>query len=388
MWLKEEEEYLLSYYSSIDNIILEKKLNKNIGCIVRKANSMGLRKSKEYISLMKRKINPKLYWNDRDLDYLVNNYKQKSNSEISDYLKKTKRSVCRKLKELNLRRTKDEKDSITSRFCKKSGRDLNFEFVKNEALKYSSKQEFYILDSGSYSASIRNGWYDEICKHMRKKKQSIPQLMLKDILEKILKTECSFNNRKIIYPKEIDCYFEEYKMGFEYDGRYFHSSPDIEKIKICENKGLKIFIIDENNDIYRNYERNIKTQLIKILPEINKITNLSININDIIEYKPVIKFDDVLDCEEIEFVFGKKMSLIKSENVSLYNRLKRYKFNISDLGIINDDKKIKKFKSLEDYMFFLKKTYNSFTEASKIEHVYRNAIKYNISILEIKSIWT
>jgi hypothetical protein len=221
MWLKEEEEYLLSYYSSTDNKILEKKLNKNIGCIVRKSNSMGLKKSKEYISLMKKKINPKLYWSDSDLDYLIQNYKQKSNGEISDYLKIPKRSICRKLKDLNLRRTKKEKDLITSRFCKKSGRDLNFEFVRNEALKYTNKQEFYLLDPGSYSASIRNGWYDEICKHMRKKRQSIPQLMLKDILEKILNTKCSFNDRKVIYPKEIDCYIEKYKMGFEYDGKYF-----------------------------------------------------------------------------------------------------------------------------------------------------------------------
>lgn len=41
---------------------------------------------------------------------------------------------------------------------------------EQEALKYKTRQEFYIKCGGAYSASFRNGWLNEVCKHMRKAK--------------------------------------------------------------------------------------------------------------------------------------------------------------------------------------------------------------------------
>lgn len=41
-----------------------------------------------------------------------------------------------------------------------------YDFCKSEALKYTSKKEFKIHNRGAYEASKRNGWHNDICKHM------------------------------------------------------------------------------------------------------------------------------------------------------------------------------------------------------------------------------
>lgn len=40
----------------------------------------------------------------------------------------------------------------------------------HEALKYKTKKEFYDKCGGAYSASFRNGWLNDVCKHMLKVK--------------------------------------------------------------------------------------------------------------------------------------------------------------------------------------------------------------------------
>jgi len=41
------------------------------------------------------------------------------------------------------------------------------------ALKYSHKNEFRLGNRSAYHASIKNGWHDEICKHMKRPKRKI-----------------------------------------------------------------------------------------------------------------------------------------------------------------------------------------------------------------------
>jgi hypothetical protein len=349
---------------------------------------MGLKKSKDFITKQRKELNPKTHWSDYELDFLLKNYKTLSNSEIAKNLSKTEKSVWRKLKELNIRRNKSEKDFITAKFCKLAGRDLNYEFVKSQALKFYSRFEFYLKDNGSYHAALKNGWLDDVCSHMRTRKESLPQIMLRDILEHILESKCSFNDRKVIYPKEIDCYFDKYKLGFEYDGRYYHDDIDHEKIKICSERGIKLIIIDEKSDKFRNYEINIKTQLIYNLDLINQLTGLNIKENKISDYVPVIKYSDVLYDDELEFIKNKKLSEIKKLDKPLFNRLIKYKFDLNSLSVNDDRKKMRKFKSLEEYKTYLRENYKSFKEASKDDkHIKRRISKYNIDISEIKSIW-
>ena len=388
MWTKNEEEILIEFYPDTDNRKLEEMLSKKRGCIVRKANFMGLKKSKDFITKQKKELNPKTHWSDYELDFLLNNYKTLSNSEISKSLSKTKKSVCRKLKELNIRRTKIEKDFITAKSCKLTGRDLNYEFVKLQALKFYSRFEFYLKDNGSYHAALKNDWLDDICSHMRTRKESLPQIILRDILEHILESKCSFNDRKVIYPKEIDCYFDKYRLGFEYDGRYYHDDIDHEKVKICSERGIKLIIIDEKNDNFRNYEVNIKSQLISNLDFINRLTGLNIIEKKISDYVPVIKYSDILYDDEIEFIKNKKLSEIKKLDKPLFNRLIKYKFDLKSLSVEDDRKKMKKFKSLEEYKSYLIENFNSFKHASKNDkHIKRRISRYNIDISEIKELW-
>ena len=47
----------------------------------------------------------------------------------------------------------------------------NFEAVKIEAKKYQYRSDFCIGSNGAYDSAKRNGWMDEVCSHMEKKKK-------------------------------------------------------------------------------------------------------------------------------------------------------------------------------------------------------------------------
>lgn len=50
---------------------------------------------------------------------------------------------------------------------KKQSGYWTFENCLNEALKYSTKNQWYKKSSGSYYSSLRNGWHDKCCLHMK-----------------------------------------------------------------------------------------------------------------------------------------------------------------------------------------------------------------------------
>jgi len=74
--------------------------------------------------------------------------------------------------------------------------------VRDIALQFETISEFYICDPSACNMAYKKKWIQKISKHMVTKKFSIPQLILKDILEFILNEKCSYNDRKIIYPLE------------------------------------------------------------------------------------------------------------------------------------------------------------------------------------------
>jgi hypothetical protein len=327
--------------------------------------------------------NQKVIWNDNEIQVLIDLHQTTSNNDLSKLLNKTSRSIGKKLKSLNLYRTKVEKDFITGKACKLNGRDLTFEYVKNVARRYNTRHEFYLKDPSAYSAAIKNKWLNDICQHMIKKKFSIPQLILKDILEFILKEKCSFNDRNVIYPLEIDCYFVKWKIGWEYDGKYYHNDlKDHKKRLICKEKNILLFNINENNPDYRNPEKNIKNQLITQLDKINEITGLFINQTDIITYKPVLHFPNLLTGIEKELVWNKKISEIKVLNFDLFKRIKKYKiYEIKEYNIINDLRKNNRFNNFQEYKIHLdKKDYKNFEELCKYEHPHRVLKKWNLPI--------
>ena len=86
-------------------------------------------------------------------------------------------------------------------------------------------------------------------------------------IRKIYKNTIKTNDRTIIKPKEIDVYLPDIKLAFEFDGKYYHADPnffkpddyikqkgkyakeiweyDANKIKLCEEQGVKLIRIKE-----------------------------------------------------------------------------------------------------------------------------------------------
>jgi len=327
----------------------------------------------------------KIIWTNDEIDYIKSSYKVLSNPEIAKFIGKSKRSVDRILSELNLKRSVNELKELRSKINKKTGRDLTYDLVKEIANKYNTRHEFYLKDPSAYNVAVKHKWLDGICKHMVNRNFSIPQLMLRDILEYIFNIECSYNDKNIIKPLEIDCYFPKWNIGFEYDGIYYHNDIN-DKIKkeICINKGIKLFNIVEKGRNFRNYEENIKNQIIENLIEINNLTGLNIDALSVKEYIPKVVFPNIFTDSEKNIILNNKLSFIRKTDKGLYKKIKKY-YNVNEL---NNDIRYIKFKTIEDYKSFLiSKNYKNFTELCEKEHPYREVKKFGFDINEIKSLF-
>lgn len=90
-----------------------------------------------------------------------------------------------------------------------------------------------------------------LCTHCypRNLETSMPEKDLLRFIESIYKGKIIQNDRKTIYPQELDIYLPELKLAFEYDGLYWHSSQfkeknyHINKNIECEKKGIRLIHI-------------------------------------------------------------------------------------------------------------------------------------------------
>lgn len=105
----------------------------------------------------------------------------------------------------------------------------------------------------------RNNMNTEICTHCNKiqSMQSGYELQLKQWLIN-LGINIDENNRKIIYPKELDLFLPDYNIAIEFNGLFWHSENyvgknyHIDKTKLCEEKNIKLIHIWEDDWIYKN----------------------------------------------------------------------------------------------------------------------------------------
>ncbi len=335
-------------------------------------------------------MNLKIKWTDDELQYLKSNYNIKTNLELSIELNKTKKNIGRVLKQLGLYKDKESIKKIKTRRNKEVGRDLDFETIYVIAKSFNSRGEFYQYDNVAYNKAVKNGWLNSVCEHMVIKHISLPQLILKDILEFILNDKCVYNDRETINPLEIDCYFPKWKLGWEYDGKYFHKDKNDElKKNICKNKNIILLNIDEHHKEYRKYEVNIKNQLIKQIPIIEKVINKKISADRILNYVPKITLPNLLTIDEKKIVENKKMSEIKLIDVLLYRRIKKYRlYEDIYLKIENDLKTKKTFRSFEDYKnYLIHCNYKNFSELCLYEHPHRLLKKWGLSIILIHDLF-
>ena len=96
-------------------------------------------------------------------------------------------------------------------------------------------------------------------------------------------------NRYTKFGKEIDIYLPEYKIGIEYNGKYWHKNKeqqDREKVKYFADKGIRIITVKEG---YRNFiENDIIEHNSKNKETINFVIEAILKLIDIKDTKPDI----------------------------------------------------------------------------------------------------
>jgi hypothetical protein len=385
-WTKEQENYLINNYSDLSNEELSKKLNRTIKSIKSKSYKLNLEKSKDY------KNNNKIIrdsWTKEQEKYLINNYSDLSNEELSKILMKSINSIYNKSHKLELKKSKEHKSRMIGKRNKMVGRDLSYETLKNIAKKYKSRGEFQKYDSSAYTISRVKGYLDSICSHMVKCQFSIPQLILSEIIKIIINNEIIYDTRKIIKPYELDIYIPKYNLAFEYDGKGWHLNNRNDEIKndLCIKKNIKLIRIIENN---RDYTSDIKTQLINKLDEINDYCKLNIQKEDILDIDDNMLNNtvnkNILNIDEIKIIISKYDNyhiFIKNEH-KLHDKLKRMKmlYLTKDLKRNYEtwtDEKIKNEISKYEYLLdFIKNSYGCYL------HIKRNGLENMLKNLKRK----
>jgi len=314
MWNKEEINFLTKKFSSLSDSELSNILGKTVKSIQSKARRLKLKKDPTYIGkINKDRVESRWsdkIWDKNDINFLVTNINILTNNELSNILNRSLNSIQSMINKLELKRDKK----------------YNKEFLEKECLKYITKQELRICDPNLYAWLYKNGKMVDFSKHMMNISYSTPQLILKYMIKELTSKKFNYNDRNAIKPYEIDIYFPEQKIGIEYDGMYFHPKSSSFKRQLCESKGIKLITIDENSLTKKNfieYVKNIKNQLIKNIDTIRQIDNIEeLDIrNLIIDSKKV--FGNLIDIDNLKSICNKYddySEFIKREKKS-YNKL-------------------------------------------------------------------
>lgn len=143
------------------------------------------------------------------------------------------------------------------------GRKLTGDFIYSVAKKYKTRSEFQKGDASVYRTARIRGILDAVTKHMINVSFSIPQLVCRDLLDRLLGAPSLYNTRKIVPPYEIDIYYPSLQIAVEYDGKGWHNGNDVKcrdetKSKLLAEKGIFLLKFVENN---RDYEEDIKAQM-------------------------------------------------------------------------------------------------------------------------------
>ena len=109
--------------------------------------------------------------------------------------------------------------------------------------------------------------YGITCGFQKCKKYNVSkgELELYDFIKSI-KPTAIHNDRKNIFPLELDIFLEENNIGIEYDGEYWHNLPkmkkrDYLKNKICKEKGIKLIRVKEKD--WKNNKEKVKKNLME-----------------------------------------------------------------------------------------------------------------------------
>ena len=216
-----------------------------------------------------------MMWTKEKEKRLIELYPDCTNKKLCEIFNIGEKALTSKAYRLGLSKSKRYISAHISNRNKMVGRDLNYETLKKIASRFKTRSEFPFKDASGYRTARKLNILDDICSHMVKLSFSIPQLIMKDILSQLLGEDYYFNDRKTLKPYEIDLYFPKFKLGFEYNGKYWHknNTKDIIKKNKAIEKEITLITIYENN---RDYINDIKNQIILKLNIINGLTKKNI----------------------------------------------------------------------------------------------------------------
>jgi hypothetical protein len=214
----------------------------------------------------------------------------------------------------NFSKTEHFKEILKSKWFEKMSYRIESFGILNEVDKNLYKincalcgQDFEIL-TNLRNKRIREGV--DICLNCNPKGQNIKQ---NEVFEFILNYYPSAvaSNRKILNGKEIDIYVPELKLGFEFNGLYWHSEIykdrmyHLDKTKESLENGIELFHIWEDDWIYK---KDIVKSIIlnKIGKTPNKIFARKCQIKEITDNKLVREF---LNDNHIQGFVGSKIKL-------------------------------------------------------------------------------
>jgi hypothetical protein len=258
------------------------------------------------------------------------------------------------------------------------GRRHTEESLREIAKQFKTRAEFQEKDSSAYQSARRMGkaFLDDVCSHMLSS-YSTPQLICKNIMEKLLGMKCLYSTRKIITPYELDVYFPKFKLAIEYNGLGWHRSEDSirrdeKKKELCDSKKINLIVIVENN---RDYENDVKNQLIENLERINKATHNNFTEQDIKKINCTNIYDEIVkskDMNDIETKISECESVkeFREKYISEYNFLKKIKKlklldKIRNRIEYSDEELIQKCKEIKDFSIFLKNHSNLYQRCKK-----------------------
>ncbi len=271
-------------------------------------------------------------WTPEDEKFLIKHYPTIDNKKLSKQLGRTETSLRHKAKVLGIQKNKEYMDGYRKNpKIKYNYIDLSFHELKEIALNYKTKTAFSIGNKTAYQKAKRLGknQFNEICSHMIDQQFSLPQLIMKYVLNKLLKESGQYNTREAISPYELDLYYEKYKLAFEYDGKKWHEDNDNDEIKndMCKKAGITLIRIKEKNK--DNHYQDVSNQIIENLDTINKTSSNNITKEDVIsiEYNGKDIFSEILDEDSIKKTISKYTFYkdFRANENALYIKLKRRK---------------------------------------------------------------
>jgi hypothetical protein len=259
----------------------------------RYANASELRKadSKIFSAMRKRNLQERCfegstgYWSDDVLFQTASKYNNYSDFRKNDY------GACLALIKRNLYK------QATEHFTPLINTNWTFQDAKQAVSQCRSRVEFQKRFKALYAKSRKEGWLDELFQNIPHRSDSEGQRILEHILRTVFQGDIKYNYRKALMNRwEIDIYLPDYKLGFEYDGIYWHShEKDLfaSKRHVADEKGILLLQICEGRQRHKLphiYGEQIKKLLINLLPAINPHINKNIlpqEIEDVI-------IDDIL----------------------------------------------------------------------------------------------